>query len=123
MRIKTTGHVNARTLDGRVYAAGEGTVSEFDDDDEGMIGLAKSLIVSGQAEHYGDAGDVADEDDDATDDADASGSETADEAPAEDDKSLTDLRAQAEAADVKVDGRWGPDRLREEIAAAQEAGE
>lgn len=108
MQIKTTRQVNARTLDGRVYAAGEGTVSEFDDDDAGMIGLAKSLIASGQAEHYGDAGTI--------DDAPPPPPE---DPPADDPEvELSQLREQAEAAGVKVDKRWGADRLREEIEAA-----
>lgn len=58
MQIKTTKPVNAGTLDGRVYTADEGTVTEIDDDDAEMVGLARSLIMSGQAEHYGDAGTV-----------------------------------------------------------------
>ena len=116
MQIKTTRQVNARTLDGRVYAAGEGTVSEFDDDDAGMVGLAKSLIASGQAEHYGDAGTV---------DGETVDESTGDEGSEEKDPEaeLVDLRAEAEAAGVKVDGRWGADRLREEIAAAKAAAE
>ena len=108
MQIKTTKQVNARTLDGRVYAAGEGTVTEIDDNDPEMVGLAKSLIGSGQAEHYGDAG-TADGNDGETEDG-------PEDPPAEDD--LDALRAEAEAAGVKVDGRWGADRLREEIEAA-----
>lgn len=109
MQIKTKTHVNARTLDGRVYSAMEGTVTEIDDDDAGMVGLAKSLIASGQAEHYGDAGTT-----------EITEPETPVEPPADDDPEaeLADLREQAEAAGVKVDGRWGADRLREEIAAA-----
>jgi hypothetical protein len=114
MQIKTKRQINARTQDGRVYAAGEGTVSEFDDDDAGMIGMAKSLIASGQAEHYGDAGEVDDGDTDAEQGA---GEQTPPvDPPAEDD--LDALRADAEAAGVKVDKRWGADRLREEIALA-----
>lgn len=110
MFIKTTRQVNARTLDGRVYAAGEGTVSEFDDDDSGMIGLAKSLIASGQAEHYGDAGTTEDAPPPPPQEPPADGDPEAE---------LAQLRAEAEAAGVKVDGRWGADRLREEIAAAK----
>jgi hypothetical protein len=34
---------------------------------------------------------------------------------------LAPLREEAEAAGVKVDGRWGEDRLREEIAGAAKA--
>ena len=108
MRIKTTRQINARTLDGRVYAAGEDTVSEIDDDDDGMVAMAKSLIVSGQAVHYGDAGTVEGEE--------PPSEPPAEEPPAEDDHDA--LRADAEAAGVKVDGRWGADRLREEIALA-----
>lgn len=63
MFIKTTSHVNARTLDGRVYAAGEGTVTHFDDHDEGMVGLAEALVASGQAELYDDTGTVEGDED------------------------------------------------------------
>ena len=103
MQIKTTRQVNARTWDGSAVAAGDGEVIEIDDADVGMVGLAKSLIGSGQAEFYGDAGTVGE-------DVDA-GEEKDPEAE------LDDLREEAEAAGVKVDGRWGADRLREEIAA------
>ncbi len=41
-------------------------------------------------------------------------------APAPPDADLDDLRAQAEAVGVKVDKRWGADRLRSEIDAAQQ---
>lgn len=58
MRIKTTRAINARTQDGRGLAADEDAVVDLDDDDAGMVGLAKSLILSGQAVHYGDAGAV-----------------------------------------------------------------
>jgi hypothetical protein len=44
--------------------------------------------------------------------------EPAEEPQSEDD--LADLRAQAEALGVKVDGRWGADRLRQEIEDAEE---
>jgi hypothetical protein len=114
MFIKTTRHVNARTLDGRVYAAGEGTVTQFDDDDEGMVAMAEALVASGQAELY----------------VDEPAPVTEDEAAAEDEWIATidateigQLRADAEAAGVKVDRRWGADRLREEISAAQEDSE
>ncbi|HEY9417056.1 MAG TPA: hypothetical protein VIQ30_20045 [Pseudonocardia sp.] len=43
-------------------------------------------------------------------------SETED-APPPVDVDLDELRGQAEALGVKVDGRWGAERLREEIAA------
>ena len=115
MQIKTTRQVNARTLDGRVYAAGEDTVTVIDDGDEGMVGMAKSLIASGQAEHYGDAGAVDDE----TSGGEPTGDQTGDEVDPE--LELDQLRAEAEAAGVKVDGRWGADRLREEIEAAKVA--
>ena len=118
MKIKTTRQINARTLDGRVYAAGEGTVTEIDDDDADMVGLAQALIASGQAEHYGDAGTVDGNDGETDPDPDV---RALGDPPAEDD--LDALRADAEAAGVKVDGRWGADRLREEIEAAASAAE
>ena len=40
--------------------------------------------------------------------------------PAETRDDLKELQAQAKAAGVKVDKRWGADRLREEIDAARE---
>lgn len=61
MRIKTTCQVNAHTQDGREFTADEGSVLEIDADDAGMVGLAKSLIMSGQAQHYGDVGSVHEE--------------------------------------------------------------
>lgn len=114
MQIKTTRQINARTLDGRVYAADEDTVTEIDDDDAGMIGLAKSLISSGQAEFYGDAG--------AVDDSEPVGDEPTGE-ESDPDAELDHLREQAGAAGVKVDGRWGADRLREELEAAASVAE
>ncbi len=113
MQIKTTRQINARTLDGRVYAAGEGTVSEFDDDDTGMVAMAKSLIASGQAEHYGDAGTVSP--------PPSTGNPIVPEDELEamsPEHEIDQLRAEAEAAGVKVDKRWGVDRIREEIATA-----
>lgn len=61
LRIKTTGQINARTQDGRELTAEDGELVEIDADDAGMVGLAKSLIMCGQAVHYGDAGDVDEE--------------------------------------------------------------
>ena len=117
MQIKTTRQINARTLDGRVYAAGEGTVSEFDDNDADMVGLAQSLIASGQAEHYGDAGTADDEPPAPPVDSPDNKTEGV-VIPNDPEAELEQLRAEAEAAGVKVDGRWGADRLREEIEAA-----
>lgn len=61
LRIKTTGEINTRTQDGREFTASEGSTVEIDGDDPAMVGLAKSLILSGQAVHYGDAGEVDEE--------------------------------------------------------------
>lgn len=93
MRIKVLGHVNARTLDGRVYSAMEGTVTEIDDNDEGMVALMRELAAGGQV-------DVVDPEPEPAEDLDA-------------------LRAEAEAAGVRIDKRWGADRLREEIESAR----
>lgn len=49
----------------------------------------------------------------------APGAEKAVETPPEVDGDIDALRAEAEKAGVKVDGRWGADKLREEIAAAK----
>ena len=123
MQIQTKTHINARTQDGRTYAAGEDTISDIDDDDAGMVALAQSLIMSGQAVHYGDAGTVDDDEPPADDPADDTEAEAEAEADTEADDELAQLRADAEAAGVKVDGRWGADRLREEIQAAEAADE
>jgi len=96
MKVKTLNHVNGRTLDGRVFAAGEGSVTEVDGGDVGMVALFRSWAASGAVE-------ILEE-----------------EAPTVD---LEELRAEAESVGVKVDKRWGTDRLREEIAAAANAGE
>lgn len=61
MRIKTTSLVNTHLQDGREVAAAEGDVVEIPDEDAAMVGLARSLIMSGQAQHYGDAGGVDEE--------------------------------------------------------------
>lgn len=121
MKIRTTQQISsARTLDGRVYSAAEGAVTEIDDDDEGMVALAQSLIMSGQAEHYGDAGTVEEF---AEPGPQIDATEPKDEEAAAAQVEFERLRAAAEAAGVKVDGRWGHDRLREEIANAEAAGE
>lgn len=44
------------------------------------------------------------------------------EAEAEQEKLLAELRAEAEGKGVKVDKRWGEDRLREEIKNANASG-
>lgn len=61
MRIKTTSQVNTHLQDGRAVTADEGDVMEISDDDAAMVGLARSLIMSGRAQHYGDAGAVDEE--------------------------------------------------------------
>lgn len=122
MFIQTTRQVNARTFDGRVYAAGEGAITEIDDGDEGMVAMAKSLISSGQAVHYGDAGTVGDEPPAPPVDSPDNKTEGV-VVPNDPEAELDQLRAQAEAAGVKVDGRLGADRLREEIQAAEAADE
>ena len=93
MHIKTLGHVNGRTADGRVYAAGEGAETVIDDDDEGMVTLIRGFVDSGLVELLDDP-----------------------EPP-----DLDELRVEAEAAGVKVDKRWGPERLAAEIATAESA--
>lgn len=44
-----------------MFTADEGALVEFDDEDAAMVGLARSLIMSGQAEHYGDVGEVVED--------------------------------------------------------------
>lgn len=61
LRIKTTGQINTRTQDGRDVTADEGTVLDIDPEDAVLVGFARSLIMSGQATHYGDAGGVEEE--------------------------------------------------------------
>lgn len=69
MRIKTTSEINTHTQDGREIVSEEGSVLEIDDEDAALVGLARSLIMSGQATHYGDVGEVEEEVDEAPDEA------------------------------------------------------
>lgn len=64
MRIKTTSQINTHLQDGREFAADEGAVVEVHEDDAALVGLARSLVMSGQARHHGDAGEVDEVDED-----------------------------------------------------------
>lgn len=50
MRIRTLDQVHGRTADGRVYSAGEGAVTDVDDDDNGMVDLMRQLAKAGLVE-------------------------------------------------------------------------
>lgn len=86
MRIKTTGDVNTRTQDDREFTATAGSVVDIDNDDPVMVGLAKSLIMSGQAEHYGDAGAVDEEPVEPAPEPDAPDAEDVEDEDLEDDE-------------------------------------
>jgi hypothetical protein len=102
VNITVNRHVNGRTSDGRSFAAGEGTRTVVDDGDEPMVALMREWAATGDVQITDEQAEKSEPDEEAAE--------------------LDQLRAEAEAAGVKVDGRWGVDRLREEIAAAQETG-
>ncbi len=113
MNITINTHVNGRTSDGRSFAAGEGTRTVVDDGDEPMVALMREWAATGAVQILDDQPEKSEPDEEqpvveAEEPAEA-------EEPVED---IDQLRAAAEAAGVKVDGRWGVDRLREEIAVA-----
>jgi hypothetical protein len=93
MKIRTLDHVNSHWSDGRHLSAGQGAELVADDADTDAVAHLQHLVATGQAE-------------------------VVDEPEPDPEAELDDLREQAEAAGVKVDRRWGADRLREEITKA-----
>jgi hypothetical protein len=122
MRIRTITQVNSRWLDGRTYAAGEGTVSVVDDADHDAVAHMRYLATTGQVE-------ILAEDPEPEPEPEESVPETVDKiaepvevkdariVPGDD---LDALRRIAQDLGVRVDRRWGADRLRQEIAVARE---
>jgi hypothetical protein len=128
MKIRTITQVNSRWTDGRTYAAGEGTVSVVDDGDRDAVAHMRYLAGVGQVDILPEDPDPEPELEPEPDEEEESDPETVDKIadPAEvkdarivsgDD--LDALRRTAQNLGVKVDRRWGADRLRQEIAAAQ----
>lgn len=118
MNITINNHVNGRTSDGRVFAAGAGTRTVVEDGDEPMVALMREWAATGDVQILDDQAEKSepDEEEPVTE---AGAADTGEEILEEPEVVLAQLREQAEAAGVKVDGRWGADRLREEIAAAE----
>lgn len=116
MNITINNHVSGRTSDGRAFAAGAGTRTVVEDGDEPMVALMREWAATGDVQILDDQAEKSEPDEEEP----AAEAATADTGAEEPDPEvvLADLRAEAEAAGVKVDGRWGVDRLREEIAAA-----
>jgi hypothetical protein len=125
MKIRTITQVNSRWLDGRTYAAGEGTVTVVDDRDRDAVAHMHHLVATGQVE-------ILDDDPEPEPDPDPDPEpkqaemvdKIADPAEVKDaqivpEDGLDALRRIAQNLGVKVDRRWGVDRLRQEIAAAQ----
>lgn len=115
MKFQTKNHVSGRTADGRVLSVMEGKASEVDDDDEGMVALVRGWAEAGAVELL-DVEEEGGDSETAASGSEAAASEQADAGNGVDDE-LVQLRTEAEVLGVKVDGRWGADRLREEIAA------
>lgn len=107
MRIRILNQVSERTAGGHHYAAMEGTVTDVDDHNKDMINLAKWLVARGDAQ-FVKVAPVKEPDPDTK----TSVRESADVV-------LDQLRARAEAAGVKIDRRWGAERLSEEIAKVE----
>jgi hypothetical protein len=124
MRIRTITQVNSRWLDGRTYSAGEGTVSVVDDADVDAVGHMRYLAATGQVEI------LAEDPEPEPEPEEESAPETVDKiaepvevkdarvVPGDD---LDEMRQHAQRLGLKVDRRWGADRLRQEILAAHAA--
>ena len=105
MKFTVLGQVSTRSRDGRVFSAMDGTESEVDDVDTDMCDAIRALPASLIEIHEEQA-------------PAAPPAAPAVVGSADDVSELDSLRAQAEAMGIKVDRRWGADRLRDEIAAA-----
>jgi hypothetical protein len=123
MRIRTITQVNSRWADGRTYAAGEGTVSVVDDADHDAVAHMRYLARVGQVEILAEDPEPEEESEEESDretvDKIAEPVEVKDAriVPGDD---LDALRRIAQDLGVRVDRRWGADRLRQEIAVASE---
>jgi hypothetical protein len=127
MKIRTITQVNSRWLDGRTYAAGEGTVTVVDDGDRDAVAHMQHLAATGQVQILDDDPEPKPEpkpDPDPEPKQAEMVDKIADPAEAKDaqivpEDDLDALRRIAQNLGVKVDRRWGVDRLRQEIAATQ----
>jgi hypothetical protein len=123
MKIRTITQVNSRWLDGRTYAAGEGTVTVVDDRDRDAVAHMQHLAATGQVQILDD--DPEPEPEPAPEQAEMVDKITYTYTPEVKDAQIVPedgldaLRRTAQNLGVKVDRRWGVDRLRQEIAAAQ----
>jgi hypothetical protein len=121
MKIRTITQVNSRWLDGRTYAAGEGTVTVVDDRDRDAVAHMQHLAATGQVQILDDDPEPDPEPEPERPEmvdkiADPPEVKDAQIVPEDD---LDALRRIAQNLGVKVDRRWGVDRLRQEIAATQ----
>jgi hypothetical protein len=117
MKIRTITQVNSRWLDGRTYAAGEGTVTVVDDRDRDAVAHMQHLAATGQVEILDDEPEPEPERPEVVDKI-SDPSQVKDAQVVIGDE-MDELRAHAQRLGLRVDRRWGPDRLRQEIAAAQ----
>ncbi len=122
MRIETLDYVSGRTTDGRVYSAMQGAVTDVDDADTGMVDLMRSLAARGLVRIHGEP----DTDSDERDGDDEAETKDGTAQPAEVKQARLDpqeaaLRVRADELGIKVDRRWGAERLRAEVARAEAA--
>jgi hypothetical protein len=117
MEIDVVRQINSRWRDGRTLSAMEGRRITVDDADIDAVAHLKALIASGDAVEVKKEAEVVPEVANKTLDSSVPPPVHGD---GEDVTELDSLRVQAEAVGVKVDRRWGPERLRDEIAAVAE---
>jgi hypothetical protein len=117
MRIRTITQVNSRWLDGRTYAAGEGTVSVVDDGDRDAVAHMRYLAGVGQVEILAEDPEPDPEQPEMVDKI--ADREVKDSRQPELADPLAGLRSQAQLLGIRVDRRWGADRLRDEISAVE----
>lgn len=106
MRIRTREQVNGRTAGGHVYSAGEGTVSDIDDNDVDMVNLMRTWVALGSVEIIDTDTEAEDEED--SPDEDAAAGPDADEEPAVygpyEDRTILQLRDLARSRDLPIGG-------------------
>ena len=115
MKITTLVQVNERARDGRVYAAGEGTTRIVPDDDKDMVDLMRAMAAKGVVTI--EEPEPEPEPEPEVSEVEQSPADQTNTDVAQADDALAVLRAEAITVGVKVDKRWGVDRLREEIAS------
>jgi hypothetical protein len=119
MKIRTITQVNSRWLDGRTYAAGEGTVTVVDDRDRDAVAHMRHLAATGQVEILDDEPEPEPVQAEMVDKITYTYTPEVKDAQIVIGDEMDELRRDAQNLGVKVDRRWGADRLRQEIAAAQ----